>query len=227
MSTPAKSIRIVIADDHTLSRRSLKLALKQTTSFDMIGDVENGNSAVDLCLSQHPDVVLMDIGMPVKDGIEATKIIKSAAENIKIIMLTSLQNIDNVKKALMAGADGYCLKKMKTRNLIKVIEIISEGGVYLDPDIARLVILEQSASNNASKNISLNKVQNTEHVLQKMSEHELNMFRFLVMGRSSKEIAETFHMNEDDANEKIAQLLSKLSIENKDINKINVQDLVI
>ena len=70
MNMPTKSLRIVIADDHTLTRNSLKLALKQASSFDVVGDAENGNSVIDMCLSQHPDVVLMDIGMPVKDGIE-------------------------------------------------------------------------------------------------------------------------------------------------------------
>ncbi len=226
MNTVDKKINIVIADDHILSRTSLNIALKQSAMFNIVGEAENGNIAIDMCLTHHPDIVLMDIGMPVQDGIAATEIIKKATTDIKIIMLTSLQGADDVKKAILAGADGYCLKKIKTENLIKVIEIICHGGVYLDPEIARHVLLNTErikTGSNLKKSLPLS---DQAQLSPTMNDYELNMFRFYIAGKSYKDIAKTFHISVQEVTQKISLILSRFNIKENELSQINLNELI-
>src|SRR5205814_2334065 len=124
-------LNIVMAEDHEWARMGLSFAIQDKSPYKIVAKAENGQQAVEL-VSQHlPDLVLMDIGMPVMDGITATQEIKRQFPDIKVVMLTSHQEGEQVYAALGAGADGYCLKDIKVKRLIQVIALVMEGTVWL------------------------------------------------------------------------------------------------
>src|SRR5579872_1775923 len=129
-------ISILIAEDHEITRVGLKLTLEQSPDFQIIGEAADGRQAVAKVIELKPDVVLMDIGLPVTDGIEATQQIKSQMPEIRVIMLTSHDNDQDIFAALSGGADGYCLKEISSQQLAMAIRTVAGGAAWLDPGVA-------------------------------------------------------------------------------------------
>ena len=132
-------IRIVIADDHSLMRIGLKSFLSSVPDMDVVGEAENGEQALDMVLSTHPDVVVMDLMMPVVDGAEATRRILAAAPETKVIILTSYGNSADLLRAIEYGAVGAQTKEAPTRDLASAIRTVHAGKTAIMPDIAQLV----------------------------------------------------------------------------------------
>src|SRR4051812_47187645 len=110
---PANPLRVLIVEDHELARYGLSMALSDRENITIIGEAENGQQGLELALAENPDIVLMDIGMPVMNGITATQEIKSRLPHVKVVMLTSISNQEEVLASLSAGADAYCMKEIK------------------------------------------------------------------------------------------------------------------
>lgn len=138
------AITVVVVEDHDLVRQSLAFMLEEK-GFHSVLTAENGKQAVDLAkqygdkASDNPIVMLMDIGMPVMDGITASQTIKSLCSDIKLVMLTSHQSSEDVLGAMAAGADGYCMKDISIDRLCRVIDETSQGSIWLDAAVARIV----------------------------------------------------------------------------------------
>ncbi|MBY0402849.1 MAG: response regulator transcription factor, partial [Cyanobacteria bacterium] len=132
--------KILIVEDHQLTRYGIRFALEKYKTLEIIGEAENGEIALRIAMEEKPDIVLMDIGLPVMDGIEATQLIKKYLPQTKIVMLTSKEDASNIYTALGAGADSYCLKDISTEMLVKVIEMSLQGVLWLDPAIAKVVV---------------------------------------------------------------------------------------
>src|SRR5690242_20394529 len=133
-----KMLNVLIAEDHEFTRIGLHSALKRKSNLQIIGEAENGEDAVAIAIEKNPDIILMDIGMPKLDGIKATQTIKEKCPEIKIIMLSSRQLEEEILSSISAGADAYCLKDITTERLIQVIYLVAEGGIWLDPYIAKV-----------------------------------------------------------------------------------------
>jgi DNA-binding NarL/FixJ family response regulator len=139
-------IRVVIADDHAVVRQGLAQLLSTFADVELVGEAADGQSAVDTCEEQRPDVVLMDLEMPVMDGIEATQRIRAQHEDVAIVVLTSFSDRDRILQALDAGAAGYLLKDVEPAELAKAIRSAARGDAPLDPRAARAVLGARQAA---------------------------------------------------------------------------------
>jgi DNA-binding NarL/FixJ family response regulator len=128
-----KTVRILLVDDHALIRRGMKGQFALEPAFSVVGEAGDGAQAIELAAQLQPDVVLMDIDLPVMDGITATQRIKSDRPTTRILALSAFDQDTQVMGMLAAGADGYCLKTIEWEQLIAVIQLILQGGAYLDP----------------------------------------------------------------------------------------------
>jgi DNA-binding NarL/FixJ family response regulator len=139
-------IRVVIADDHAVVRHGLARLLSTFADVELVGEAADGQSAVDTCEEQRPDVVLMDLEMPVMDGIEATQRIRAQHEDVAVVVLTSFSDRDRILQALDAGAAGYLLKDVEPAELAKAIRSAARGDAPLDPRAARAVLGARQAA---------------------------------------------------------------------------------
>jgi DNA-binding NarL/FixJ family response regulator len=135
-----------LVEDHQLTRLGLKVALHRTKDIHVIGEASNGQEAVAMAEKLKPDVILMDVGMPVMDGIQAASQIVSSDSSMKIIMLTQHDNDADVMASLAAGASGYCLKDVEPDRLYTAIRSVSTGDVWLDSAVASRVLKHYSAN---------------------------------------------------------------------------------
>ena len=133
-------IKILIVEDHLVARMGIAIVVENTPQFELLGQAQDGQEGVNLALKLNPDVILMDIGLPKIDGIEATRRIKESGLNSSILMFTSRDSNEDVFAALKAGADGYIMKGSNEQTLINAIEAVSQKAGWLDPQIARIVL---------------------------------------------------------------------------------------
>ncbi len=155
--TPAPSIRVAIVDDHAVVRRGLEQVLATAAGIEVVGTASNGEEAVELAATAQPDIVLMDLSMPVVDGIEATRRVLTAAatdeRQVRVVVLTSFTEQRRVLDALHAGASGYLLKDATPDEVIGAIRAAHVGGAPLDPAAAR-VLLDSQRSQQPARNLS-------------------------------------------------------------------------
>lgn len=210
----APKIQLLIAEDHELARYGLCMALEEKGNVTIVGEAENGAQAVQLAEEQKPELILMDIGMPVMDGINATRQIKERFPDIRIVMLTSHKDEEEVYAALAAGADAYCMKDIKIERLTQVIDMVMEGTLWIDPAIARLVLqaLPGSAAEakEASANPATRKRYNTE-----LTERELEVLKLIVAGKSNKEIATLLGVTTHTAKAHVCNIIQKLAVDDR------------
>ena len=197
-------IKLLIVDDHAVVRKGLRGFLELTEEFNFVGEGTNGLEAVTLAQELQPDVVLMDLIMPEMDGIEATRRIKLANPDTKILILSSFGDENNVLPAIQAGALGYILKDIDPEELADAIRKTAQGKTQLDPGIANLLI---SHMQNDSKN--------DEHINQKISEltsRELEVLVQIGRGLSNKEIATELSISQMTVKTHVSNILSKLNL---------------
>jgi len=197
-------IKLLIVDDHAVVRQGLRGFLELTEEFDVVGEGTHGLEAVSLAQELQPDVVLMDLIMPEMDGIEATRRIKLANPDMKILILSSFGDENNVLPAIQAGALGYILKDIDPEELADAIRKTAQGKTQLDPGIANLLI---SHMQNDSKN--------DEQVNQKISEltsRELEVLIQIGRGLSNKEIATEFSISQMTVKTHVSNILGKLNL---------------
>jgi DNA-binding NarL/FixJ family response regulator len=139
-------IRVLIADDHAVIRTGLAQLVSAIDGVELVGAARNGQEAIELCAGSAPDVVLMDLEMPVVDGIEATLQIKAVQPEIAVVILTSFSDRDRILRALDAGAAGYLLKDVEPNDLARAIEAAAVGDVPLDPKAARALLSARTTS---------------------------------------------------------------------------------
>ncbi len=209
MSDSEHPIRILLVEDHALMRRGMKGQFALEPSFSIVGEAVDGVEAIKLAASLEPDVVLMDIDLPVMDGITATQQIKSDRNDTKILALSAFDNDTQVMGMLAAGADGYCLKSIEWEQLIAVIQLIQGGGAYLDPQVARKVarMLKPTASSQLSEP--------PQQPLPILSEREREILKLIAQGCSNSEIAQQLYLSLGTVKSYVRMILNKLSVDDR------------
>jgi DNA-binding NarL/FixJ family response regulator len=140
MANSAKKISVLIADDHAIVRHGIVSLLSVSDEFEVIGEAENGREAVELALSKEPDVVLMDIGMPILNGLEATRQIKKGAPHVKVLVLSGYDNDEYILQVIQCGANGYILKTTVPEDLYAAIRSVKKGQAFFSPSVSRVIV---------------------------------------------------------------------------------------
>ena len=209
MTTP---IKFVIAEDHELTRSGLVFSLeKKAPHIKVVGEAERGDQVVELVEKERPNVVLMDLEMPVMDGIEATHLIKQRFPQTRVMMLTSHEEGEEVYAALAAGADAYCKKDIKAERLVQVIEMVNDGTVWLDPAIARLVM--QALPLNLPERMK--SPQNRQKYNVELTDREIEVLEQIVAGKSNREIADQLCITVHTVKAHVANIIQKLAVDDR------------
>jgi len=193
------TIRVLIADDHSVVREGLRMFLGRDPELAVVGEAADGSEAVKLARLLHPDVVLMDLLMPVMDGIHAIAVIRSELPDTEVIALTSVLERDTVLGAVRAGASGYLLKDTDAADLRKAIKAAAAGQAQLSPQASAYLMGE---------------IRNPE-LLEALTEREAEVLRLLAQGESNKEIAHHLQVVEDTVKTHIHHILAKLGVRSR------------
>ncbi|MDF2039081.1 response regulator transcription factor [Cytobacillus oceanisediminis] len=195
------AIKILIADDHHVVRRGLVFFLKTQPEIEIIGEAKNGREAVEMMQTSQPDVVLMDLDMPVMNGIEATRQIKASCPEVKIMILTSFSDQDHVIPAIEAGASGYQLKDIEPDILVQAIIQLMKGENQLHPKATSHLLTHLTNKNSTER-----------QPLEELTKRELEVLREIAKGKSNKEIASSLYITEKTVKTHVSNLLSKLDL---------------
>jgi DNA-binding NarL/FixJ family response regulator len=215
-----KEIKLLLADDQDLIRESLHIVLDMDPEIEVVGLAENGRIAVELCEKHQPSVVLMDIHMPEMDGVEATRQIKQRFPHIRVIILTTFQEIQYVVDALGAGAEGYLLKAIHPRDLASGIKWVSRGGTLIPQDIAKMLVTriqtgeQQDAPSPSSASHSADEHGKSSSSYG-LSDRELQVLHCIADGLNNREIAEKLFLSEGTVKNYISSIYSKMDVRDR------------
>ena len=201
-------IKVVLADDQLLFREGIKKILEQDGDITVVGCAENGKEALKLSEQFSPDVVLMDIEMPVCDGVEGTRLIKSKCMRTKVVMLTVFNDDEKIQNALNYGADGYMLKDINQEKLILTVKSVAAGLGVMHRDTFSNIIKKV----NSHTKISI--IENKGLKLD-LSDRELSVIKLIVDGKSNCEIANTIYLTEGSVRNIISGILKKLNLKDR------------
>ena len=199
-------IRVLVVDDHALFRRGLEIVLAAEEDIQVVGEAGDGAEAVDKAADLLPDIVLMDVRMPKRGGIEACTSIKEVAPSAKIIMLTISDEEADLYDAIKAGATGYLLKEISTDEVATAIRAVADGQSQISPSMASKLLTE---FNNLAK-------QAQQKVLApKLTDRELQVLKLVAQGLSNREVAEELFISENTVKNHVRNILEKLHLHSR------------
>lgn len=198
-------IKVLLVDDHAMVREGLKLALNSKRNIEVIGEASNGNDAIKLALKNAPDIILMDINMPDKDGLSTAKEIKKADKSIKIIILTMLENELYIVDALKNNIEGFLYKDASINELLKAIEEVYNGEKYYNKEIADKIFEHIASSNNKD---SLPNRKTT------LTPRQIEIIKLVATGLTSKVVAEKLFLSELTVIKHRKNIIKKLELKN-------------
>ncbi|WP_223823554.1 response regulator transcription factor [Rummeliibacillus sp. TYF-LIM-RU47] len=205
-------IKAAIVEDQEILRKSLKIVIESISDIKIIGTAENGEKAIALCEMENIDILLMDIQMPVMDGGKATEEIKKRWPNIKIIILTTFQDVTHVLNALNAGAEGYILKAVDPEFLVQGIKMVYHGGSLIPQQLAKEVFSQiQLTKNEQSKQLDHNSMKNP----YELNNQELKVLKCLTQRLSNKDISEKMFLSVGTVKNYVSNIYSKLNVKNR------------
>ncbi len=210
----SKNIKVTIIEDHDMTRMGLSFALSNNESIKVLGTSADGLEGVNQALDLKPDLVIMDIGLPTIDGIEATRKIKNAMPEIKVLMNTSRDNEDDILDSFAAGADGYITKGATSDQTISAIKAVSEGVGWLDPAIARVVLSNIRKNNQVQAKhgeINYQKGKN----LYGLTEREMEVLALLVEGLKNPQISKKLVITIATTKTHVHNILQKLYVKTR------------
>lgn len=196
-------MKVIIVDDDGLIRDSLKLVLGLEEDIEVIGTAKNGMEAFELCKADKPDIVLMDIRMPVMDGVLGTKLIKENFRDVKVVVLTTFKDDEYIREAIMNGAEGYILKNQSTDSIIESLRTVHKGNTVFEKDVVNAItgmIREERSKKPSDYNLS---------------EREFEVLSLIAEGLSNKEISEKLFLGEGTIRNYITNILEKLELRDR------------
>jgi DNA-binding NarL/FixJ family response regulator len=196
-------IRVLVVDDQALIRAGFRLLIDSVPDFSVVGEAANGVEAVEAVERCTPDVALVDIRMPVMDGVEATRRIVAAGEKTRVLIVTTFDRDEYVFQALRAGASGFILKDTPPEQLVEAVHVVAAGEALLTPAITRRLIVE-FVRQTAGADVP------TGDQLSQLTEREKEVLGRVAAGRSNAELAEDLHVSLATAKTHVSSLLSKL-----------------
>ena len=199
-------IKVLLIEDHAMVRMGLEVCLSQSDKVELIGEAEDGLKGMDMAKRLLPDVILMDIGLPYVDGIEATKKLKEENIKSKVLIFTSRDSEDDIFAAFAAGADGYIMKGASKEQTINAICAVNDGVAWLDPSIAKLVLgsIQKTTTPEEGKTIAKE--------VYDLTERELEVLELIVEGLTNPEIADKLIISRSTAKTHVHNILQKLCI---------------
>jgi DNA-binding NarL/FixJ family response regulator len=198
-------MKILLCDDQAVIRDGLEMLLNLEKDFQVIASAQDGAEAIELAEKHKPDLILMDLKMPMVNGIEATREIRRKFPNIKILVLTTYDDDEWVFDAIRAGASGYLLKDTSRQKIIEAIRGTMDGKSFLDPNVAGKVINQ----------VASNQTQPSSVLKEKLTERELDVVRLLAKGMPNNEIASQLHLSEGTVRNHVSAILEKLNVSDR------------
>jgi two-component system, NarL family, response regulator LiaR len=195
-----KPIRIVIVEDHAMLRKALAAFLMSYDGLELVGEAANGKEALVVCAEQEPDIVLMDLMMPVMDGITATRHIRHDFPNIKVIALTSFGEIRLIKEVLEAGVISYMFKKVSADDLVKAIRAADKGISTYAPEVTEILV---------------ESLRQAHPIFEDLSPTENEILSLMVKGLGDTEIAEVLMLSSSSTKSHVSSILAKLLVETR------------
>lgn len=202
------SIRLVIADDQQLFREAIKTLLSVQTEFMVVGEAGNGNEAIKLVEEQRPEIVLMDLRMPIMDGVQATRFITANFPETHVIILTTFDDDNDLFDGLKAGAVGYLLKDITSNQLFEGIRAAAKGEFFLLPSETAKIVAEFSRLSNTAEDTSFIPVEN-------LTKREIEILKLVATGASNKDIADILVITEGTVKNHISNILGKLEVKDR------------
>ncbi len=193
------AVRVLITDDHSVVRQGLRMFLSLDPELEVVGEAANGEEALRMARDLSPDVVLMDLVMPVMDGISATGAIRSELPDVEVIALTSVLEDASVTGAVKAGAIGYLMKDTEAEELGRAIKAAAEGRVYLAPEAAARLMREVR----------------TPESPESLTERETEVLQLLARGKANKQIATSLYVTEKTVKAHVSSILAKLGVQSR------------
>ncbi len=207
-------IRVMIADDQGIVRDGLNMILSLYEEINVIAEAANGEELLALLQSQVPDVILMDIRMPVMNGFDATKIVKHQYPGVKVIILTTFNEDEYIFSGLKNGADGYILKDTSSKEMIKAIHAAYEGNLLLQPEITnRIIHALHTTDNTAVMNTSETPVR--KDLTPLLTPREIEVAEQILQGKSNKAIGDALFLAEGTVKNYVSHILDKLELNSR------------
>lgn len=213
-----KSIRILLVDDQTMFRDGLRVLLSTQPDFQIVGEAADGEQAIRKAAALHPDVVLMDLRMPVLDGAAATRRLRAAQPDVRVIVLTTFDEDAAIFDGLRAGATGYLLKDAPTEKLYEAIRAAARGESFLQPSVASRVVAEFTRLSERSPDAS-------QALVDPLSTRELEILRLLAGGATNREIALQLFIAEGTVKNHVTNIFSKLDVTDRTRAAIKAREL--
>lgn len=221
MDSMTTSIRLVLVDDDPMVRSALRMFIGGDTGMSVVGEAADGEEALEVVARERPDVVLMDIRMPVRDGLSATEALRSQPDPPRIIVLTTFDADEYVLRALRLGADGFLLKDTAPGQLLEAIRMVAAGLPMLSPTVMATLVTAVAAAPAAT---GLAPAPPEQTGLADLTERELEVAQAVARGLSNAEIAATLFMSVPTVKTHVGRLFEKLGVENRVQVAITVHD---
>jgi DNA-binding NarL/FixJ family response regulator len=203
-----QALRVLIVDDHALFRRGLQMVLKQEADIDVVGEAEDGHEAVQKAEELMPDVILMDVRMPKRSGIEATRQVKERLPHVKILMLTISDEEGDLYDAIKAGASGYLLKEISIDEVADAIRAVWAGQSKITPSMATKLLAEFAAMSKRAE-------ETRQLPAPRLTEREMEVLRLVAQGLNNRDIAKDLFISENTVKNHIRNILEKLHLHSR------------
>lgn len=203
----SEKIKVMLVDDEQLIRSGLKIMLETYPDIEVIHQAGNGREAFECCKKEVPDVVLMDIRMPVSTGIEGTKLIKEAYPEVKIVMVTTFQDTEYIVEAMQYGASGYLLKDSSYEAIYDGIKVALSGKVVMDATVSEKLVMQPK--------VPVSSIEKKDISSFGLTDREIELIRLVSQGLNNKEISEALFLSEGTVKNNISTILSKLALRDR------------
>ena len=213
------AIRVLLVDDQALFREGLETLLSVHKDVQVVGQASNGQEAVEIATKLQPDVVLMDVRMPVLDGVRATRLLKDILPQCRVIVLTTFDDDEYIFDALRTGAVGYLLKDVASAQLVEAIRAAERGESILEPSVAAKVIAEFTRVSRMVPSAQM------EQLVEPLSEREQEILVMIARGSSNKEIASQLFIAEGTVKNHVTHILGKLGVRDRTQAALKAREL--